>query len=231
MVCDRSRKERTWCMEKDGDVKNNIEVVVYVLAILGGAEKSVHTEAIAAKAHELAPGRFSWTLPAFSEKGWPDKYVAKTALEDAKKEQWGAMAEGSYNREPTKDGWCLTERGAKWFRDNEARIERSLGSREPRVRQVERKRFLGRIRKQPLFRRFARTGSLEGSTDSQFAELLNCSSDAPTDIVASKFHKMRAKAALVADDEISLFLDACAQQFRPVLGEIDSESPQEDGAP
>lgn len=207
-------------MGMQGTVENNREVVVYVVAILGGAQQPVHTEEIAAKAHELAPARFSWSLHRFSQRGWPDKEVARSALEDAQKEEYGALVAGAHNREPSKDGWRLTERGVQWLRENSSRIERVLRSAQPTLREVERKRFVRRIRKQPLFDRFAQTGSLEGSTQSQFAELLNCSTDAPTDIVASKFDRMRTIAALAADDEISLFLDVCAERFRAALGEV-----------
>lgn len=69
---------------------SNVDVAVYILATLGGAEKTVYSEHIAAKCYEVAPGRFSWRLPDYREKGWPDKYIVKTALEDAKKDElWG----------------------------------------------------------------------------------------------------------------------------------------------
>jgi len=49
----------------------NVDIVVYVTAVLGGAEKKVYSEVIAAKCFELDPARFSWRLPDYRK--WPDK--------------------------------------------------------------------------------------------------------------------------------------------------------------
>ena len=61
----------------------NVEVVVLALGRLGGTTKKVFSEEIAVEAHGLAAGRFSWRLEQYRERGWPDKYIVKTALEDA----------------------------------------------------------------------------------------------------------------------------------------------------
>ena len=82
-------------MSKPSEV-SNVDIVVYVLGLLGGAEKTVYSEEVAAKCYEVAPTRFSWRLPAYRAKGWPDKYVVKTALEDAKKDKYGALVDGGY---------------------------------------------------------------------------------------------------------------------------------------
>src|SRR5687767_12516037 len=100
-------------MARNEDI-TNVDIVVYALAILRGAERTVHSEDIAAKCYELAPSRFSWRLAAYRDKGWPDKYIVKTALEDAKKEH-SALVEGAYTLDTAKDGWRLTPKGASWF--------------------------------------------------------------------------------------------------------------------
>jgi len=191
----------------------NPDVIVYTLALLGGAQRTVHTEELAVKAYELAPSQFSWTLPAYRERDWPDKEVARLALTDARKEENGALVEGAAAREIAKDGWRLTPNGARWLSENGERIQSMLGCNQPRVPKNERRRFLTHIKKQALFKRFARAGSVAEATQFEFAELLNCSADAPADIVAAKFTRMRTTAELVKDEHIIRFLNACAEKF------------------
>ncbi len=102
----------------------NIDVVVYVLAMLNGATRTVHSEDIAATSHKLTPSRFSWKLRQYVQ--WPDKYIVKTALEDAKKEEFGSLVEGSYALEISKDGWRLTVQGVEWVERNRTRIQSAL---------------------------------------------------------------------------------------------------------
>lgn len=73
--------------------------------LLGGDQRAVDTEDVAVKAHELAPGRFSW-------KKYPDQInleLIRVYLSDAKKEGKGTMLSGS-----GRTGWRLTQIGLKW---------------------------------------------------------------------------------------------------------------------
>lgn len=108
-------------MPKADDI-SKVDMVVYALAVLGGAHSTIHSEDIAAKCYELAPSRFSWGMEKYKSRGWPDKYIVKTALEDAKKDKYGALAEGTYALELSKDGWRLTPKGAKWLKRNLKRM-------------------------------------------------------------------------------------------------------------
>ena len=99
----------------------NVDVVLWALAQAGGATRKVPSEEIAAEAHSIAPDRFSWQLPKYRVRGWPDKYIVKTALEDAKKKENGGLVTGDYANDLAKDGWTLTSRGARWIIDNAER--------------------------------------------------------------------------------------------------------------
>ena len=94
----------------------NSELVVYVLSLLGGESKSVHTEDIALKCHELFSDSFSWTK--YPDR--PDKEVVRTGLMDARKEKHGQLVKGRSGREIHKvpDGWMLTEAGIEWLKKN-----------------------------------------------------------------------------------------------------------------
>jgi hypothetical protein len=201
-------------MSKPSEV-SNVDVVVYVLGLLGGAEKTVYSEEVAAKCYEVAQARFSWRLPAYREMGWPDKYIVKTALEDAKKDDYGALVEGSYALDIAKDGWRLTPKGAAWFRQRAEHIEKNIGSREKglSVPRREEQRFLKQMRSQPLYEAYAKTGGLVTATRFAFTDMLNCSPDTSEDTLISKFKRLRARAELVGDEEIIRFLDACRVTF------------------
>jgi hypothetical protein len=190
-----------------------VEIVVYVIATLGGAERTVYSEDIAARSYELAASSFSWRRQPYIAKGWPDKYIAKTALEDAKKPEYGSLVEGVYALDLSKDGWRLTPQGAKWFRENSQRIESALNVKQPAMPKREADRFKRRLREQSLFRDFVRLGKLQATSWYSFTDMLNCSPDAAPEVVAMKFRRMKAMAELIQDPTISEFVAACEASF------------------
>jgi hypothetical protein len=193
---------------------SNVDVAVYILASLGGAEKTIYSEHIAAKCYEAAPARFSWRLPEYREKRWPDKYIVKTALEDAKKDEYGALVDGAYALDVARDGWRLTTKGAIWFKENGERVERQLGltAQHAAVPKREAQRFLKQMQGQSVYQAYRKSG-LGDITRFAFTDMLNCSPDASDDVVISKFKRLRATAELVGDLEIVGFLDACKSKF------------------
>src|SRR2546427_7389250 len=111
----------------------NRELVIYVLSLLGGESKRLHTEDITVKCHELFPGSFSWT----KYPNYPDKDIVRVALTDARKSQHGALVEGrsgqkrgqsaKTNRGPVPDGWMLTRAGVQWVSENKERLASLAG--------------------------------------------------------------------------------------------------------
>lgn len=192
----------------------NVEVAVYVTATLGGAEKRISSEHIAAKCFALDPPRFSWRMAEY--RGWPDKYIVKTALEDAKKQEYGYLVDGAYNLDSAKDGWRLTHNGATWFRDNNERIEQHFGVAPP-ASNKDQKRILRQIHEQPLYRSFLKTRSLADVSRYAFTDMLNCSPDASADVIALKFQRLFASAQLGGDDAAIGFLAACSERFADLM--------------
>ena len=191
----------------------NLDIAVYVLATLGGAKRTVYSEDIAARSYELAPSKFSWRQQIYREKGWPDKYVVKTALEDAKKPEYGGLVEGAYANDLSKDGWRLTPEGAKWFRHNRQRIESAISVKQPAIPRKDADRFKRWLGEEPLFKEFLKTRKVDAKSAYAFTDMLNCSPDASPEVVAVKFGRMRATAELVEDPDISEFVAACAASF------------------
>jgi hypothetical protein len=193
----------------------NVDVVVYAVAILGGAESRVFSEHVAAKCFELDPARFSWRLPEY--RAWPDKYVVKTALEDAKKDEYGFLVFGTYNLDPAKDGWRLTPNGAAWIRENTERLELQFKTRLPATTTKPQRRILDDVRKDPLFRQFPRNRKLADVSPYVFTDMLNCSPDASADVIAMKFRRLLSPAQLAGDKDMIEFLTACAERFSELM--------------
>lgn len=208
----------------------NYQIVAIALALLDGAKKKVHTEEIAERVLLMAPDRFSWRLPQYREKGWPDKFLVKCALEDAQKRKNGYLVEGRCAAEISKDGWRLTPAGAEWVRTQSHLLR--LGQQQPssRLPKQDAQRFLKRLRSQPLYRRFVNDGSLTSSSPYDLTDMLNTSPDAPKDVIAIKFGRLRSTAELVGDRNIIRFLEACIDAFPHVLptGEGVNEGNNED---
>ena len=197
----------------------NVEIALYALEQLGGATKTVCSEDIAARCYELAPARFGWRLEKYRKKRWPDKYIAKTALDDAKKDRWGVLVDGAYNLDLPKDGWNLTAAGVAWLNENRPRIGESLDTKPAQLPKNEAERFVKRITRQGIFKRFKVAGSLDDSSVFEFTDLLECAPDASRDVVRSKFRRLKATAELIQDHEILRFLEACEKQFRRLSDE------------
>ncbi len=205
-----------------GTMVTNIDLVVYALYRLEGTVRKVYTEEIAWECYQLVPERFSWRLPQFRDKGFPDKDIVRVALTDAAKVKHGALVSGRYGVEISgrgSDGWRLTPRGAKWILEHRSRIEGVLHTRPSEVAPRETQRFSRRIRKDPAFQAFLRDG-VRGLTPYMFTDFLGCSPDAPLEIVQSKFERILATAQLVQDREVICFLEECRREFGKRFGEL-----------
>jgi hypothetical protein len=202
---------------------SNVDITVYALSRLRGHERKVHTEEIAVEAFQLAKERFGWKLREFREKGFPDKEVARIALMDAAKEKYGALVEGRSGveaRGKDTDGWMLTPAGSAWVRDNFSRLEQGLGTSRPNMSKAEADRFRKRITSQPLFQKYLQKTDLAGESPYALTDMLNTSPDAPKEVIAAKFLRVQATAALIGDPTIAGFLDACARAFPNLLSVI-----------
>ncbi len=81
------------------------EITVIAVADLGGAARSVDTEDVAIRCHEVAPSTFSWRKYQHQV----NLEMVRVSLSDAKKEKNGRLLSGS-----GRTGWRLTKRGLDW---------------------------------------------------------------------------------------------------------------------
>lgn len=198
---------------EDHPMLTNVDVVVYALVELGGAGRAVHSEDVAARSFALCPSRFSWRLPQYREKGWPDKYIVKTALEDAKKEEFGILVEGLYALDLAKDGWRLTSNGAKWYESNSKRVGEELQRSVAAVSRLDVQRFIREVEGQPLYQKNAREADWDRTTIYEIADFLSCSADSPLDVLTKRLDQLLAKARIIGEVGLISFLDSCSSRL------------------
>ena len=201
---------------------SNMDIALFALYKLGGISKKIHTEYIAWEAYQLAKERFSWRLPEFREKGFPDKTPVRFALEQAKKKEFGKLvsgrAGGDINR-PELEGWRFTPQGAEWIKDNEGRILKLIGQKAPDLPKLVAERFVKQLKNDTSFVSFQKNRNLDEVSSYMFTDILACAPDASKEIIRQKYERILSTANLVNDKEILQFLDACAKKFAQMLTE------------
>ena len=81
------------------------EIATMAVYELGGAARSIDTEDVAVKCHELAPNLFSWQ----KHRDQINLELVRVSLSDAKKKKNGGLLSGS-----GREGWRLTSNGLDW---------------------------------------------------------------------------------------------------------------------
>jgi hypothetical protein len=118
---------------------SNLDIIAVAAYLLGGESHYIHTEDIAVKANELAPGRFAWVK-------YPEQiniHIVMTHLWDAKSARKGELVLGT-----EKEGWMLSTSGLKLARSRlravrgGATSKKKLSAAERQWRRSERVRLL-----------------------------------------------------------------------------------------
>jgi hypothetical protein len=197
---------------------SNVELLTYVVALLGGIEAPVHLETVAVRAFELMPGAFRWDLDGF--KTYIDKDKVRASLTDAEKASHGHLvrAVGTTKAGQSKktDYWQLTRAGSDWLVQNGKRIAEALGAPQPGLKKGRAREIRERIVNSPLYERFARGGGLSYSPY-EFADLLECSPDASNRVVAERFEALQSQVRQLGERDLDVFLGRCQDAHRRML--------------
>jgi hypothetical protein len=173
-------------------------IVTLAVHLLGGAERAIDTEDIAVRAHQLAPGRFSW-------KKYPDQInmeLIRTYLKDAKFK--GAFVLGS-----GRTGWRLTQKGLKWAQQMARKIgqvDTSRSRAELRSGSIDEQRW--RRERSRLISTDAWTTWSSGNraiSVAQAKEVFRIDSYATGDLREAKITRLRS--LFTEDSEVAPFLD------------------------
>ncbi len=198
---------------------SNIDIALFALYRLGGVSGKVHTERIAWEAFQLSKEKFSWRLPEFRDKGFPDKTTVRHALEQAKKAAKGALISGRGGGDASGEleGWQFTPAGIEWIKGNETRITEGLKQKGPNAPKRDAERFIRKLKSDTFFKYFQEKGTLIDTPQYMFTDMLVCAPDASKDIVRQKFEQLVKSAELVNDKEIIQFLSACKEKYKHIL--------------
>lgn len=199
----------------------NWEIVVYALHLLEGAARHVHTEDIALRCFELAPGSFSW----IKHQEFPDKDIVRVSLVDARKEKMGGLVSGragkgkgqlrESDQHRSQDGWQLTESGIRWIKANEERLARVLEQHEPKAHRQEVLQRLSRLREHDLFRDFLDRRDSFVPSIGHLAELLRCRVDADPSVWNKRFEALRKDALVAKQQDMIEFIETCQKHVAP----------------
>jgi hypothetical protein len=198
---------------------SNIDIVLYALFRLGGAEHKVHTEHIAVECFRLSKERFSWRLPEYRD--LVDKELVRVALMDAAKNKYGRLAVGRSGIESVSkeaDGWSLTPSGTKWVVKQKDRIESTLKVTPHGSKRIDAVRFKRKLIEEPCYQKFLRNGSLKEVTQYEFTDMIGCSPDARPETIRKSFSRLRSRAEIIGDLTILAFIEACRETFCDLMG-------------
>jgi len=195
------------------DELSNIEVTLLALYKLGGAVKKIHTEYIAWEAYKLAPERFSWRMPEFRDKKFPDKTPLRHALEDSKKMGNFVVGKSGGDRSGRREGWQLTPEGIKWIEANLERIENALEIKITSYPKEESARFLKKIKKSQLYKQYLSDKGLSEANNYMLTDMLNCTPESTNETIRRIFNRFFNTALIIDDSEIVEFLEKCKAKF------------------
>lgn len=208
-------KKGTKVNSQELDKLSNIDIVLYVLYLLGGWQKRVHAEDIALRCYKLAPSKFSW----IKYPKHPDILVTYQALGDAKKPKYGALVKGKSERKNPPGGWMLTANGIQWIKANKSRIEQYLGKHIPMGDRLPADRKLKELFGTIAFRKFRDHGNQAEISHAEFAESLVCTVNTKAGVLNDRLEQLYSIAEELKKEEVKNYINFCRNKFAPLLKE------------
>jgi hypothetical protein len=177
------------------------EVVALAVYLLDGGRRSVDTEDIAVKCHELAPALFSWQ----KHKDQINLELVRVSLSDAKKLKNGGLLTGS-----GREGWRLSSKGLDWLATKTSAQIRNFrneirrgGSKAGSIDAVRRQRERDRLVLSEAWRDWSEQGSLALRHARQVFRIDEYTTEKMLEIKIS-----RLRAMFENDAEVTKFLEA-----------------------
>lgn len=191
----------------------NIDIAVYALYRLGGAERRVDTEEVAMECYRLAPDRFSWKL--YPEH--PDSEPGRSALFDARKPKKGGLVRGSKGKGM---GWMLTPAGIDRIQMLLPHLEKIAAgdARERSDRQLI-QRYMNELERHPAYQEFLKAGDCEGVKEYEFTDFLRCGLDSGARVIRNRLESVKTRAYSAGRNGIVEFLQLCEKRFANMLEE------------
>lgn len=192
----------------------NVDIVLYVLYLLGGTRGKVFTEDIAKKSFELASSRFSWRrYPKY-----PDIEPARKALMEARNQRRLITGRaGEVKGLKPSDGWIFSPEGILWLEKNKTRIAKASGKKQTPINRTELSKKLSELESLSAYKKFLRDNNCFNIKPYEFTDFLNASLDTPSSILHDRIDRIRAIAATGKKEKLLDFIEKCEKQFSSLL--------------
>lgn len=196
----------------NGKELSNIDIVLFALYRLGGAQQPIDTEDVAIECWHLAPEKFSWKkYPQY-----PESDTARVTLFDAAKPKYGRLVRGRNRR----TGWMLTVNGVDYVRQRLPGLEALVtGTKKVVALHRDLDRYFASLEKEPAYKKFAQSKSCESIEAHEFTDVLRCSLDASRNVLRDRLERLKTRAREANRHHVLEFLMACEQHFGSMLSE------------
>jgi hypothetical protein len=206
-------------MARHSETPTNVEVVTFAVAFLDGLESPVHLEQIAIKAFELSSGAFRWDLDDYAN--FIDKDKVRVSLTDAEKPSAGSLVKGVGRTkrgggQKRTDLWRLTAAGSDWVAANADRLSSLLGENVPGLKKSRANQIRRQLIESALYSDYVSNGGVDYSPYN-FADLLQCSPDAASEVIRERFDRLRGQVNLLRDEDLDRFLEICGVAHERML--------------
>ncbi len=205
-------------MTRSSTAPTNVDIVVFALASLEGAERSIHLEEIAIEAHRLAPGAFRWDLDKYAER--VDKDKVRVSLTDAQKDKYGNLvrAVGPKRQGLSKptDVWRLSPAGVEWHMENRTRLSEEFGEQQRALKKGRARRVRDRIVHSDLYKEFEKNGRVDYQPF-LFADLVESSPDADESVIQQRYDELLSQVVLLNEEGLKGFLENAGKAHADML--------------
>ena len=182
------------------------EAVTLSCLSLDGYKKKVHTEEIAAKAHQIS-NDFSWALPKY--KKFPDMARVRKAIDRAKDTGWLI---GGYSINIGHDGWQVTDKGREAVSKFISDIKIKKKSYELTAAD---NKFLNNVKKHSLYKDFL--NDMDGFEVNVFSLSDMLSSISEQKHIRNKFFNLKRLVDISENSELKNFTDKLIAKIPNIL--------------
>lgn len=205
---------------KDASSVTNKDFVLYALYEMGGAEKAVHTEDVAAQVFKYPLGKQVYRWERYEQ--YPDKERVARELRRLKNMRGVPFVKGHVNigaKRDRLDGWILTPAGMDRIIEIKELVIRAIGGKPGTYSKYEVDALWRRIANTACFKAYSQDSTLKDTKDHVFTDMLYCLPDSPSEILQRSYDKLLTSAKAIGAADLISFLEAARRRFVHLLAD------------
>lgn len=203
--------------KSDEDIINR-DLVLYALYELGGAERPVHTEDVAATVFEYPTGRQRYRWERYAN--FPDKERVARELRRLKNLKGASLVRGHVNvgaKANRQDGWMLTTAGVDRIKIIQNKVTSVIGEPAGDHHIYDETSLRSKIEKTKCYQSYLEDNSLSLAKDHEFTDMLYCLPDASIDQIHQSFDMLLVRTEAVNAKDLLDFLEIARDRFSHLL--------------